>query len=81
MGCPRLNRLTRLGDPLGEFADAWAAKEAVRDTYGGLTETEALDWVTRLGEDLQAERLPETRRLGRTITPQHHQPRPNPMTR
>jgi len=66
-GHTRLRGLLRAGDPHGEVYDAWIAKECVRDIYTHHDPDTALEWVTRLGEDLQDERPPEVRSLGRTI--------------
>jgi transposase len=66
-GHQRLRGLLRAGDPHGEVYDAWIAKECVRDIYTHHDPDTALEWVTRLGEDLQDERPPEVRSLGRTI--------------
>lgn len=66
-GHARLRGLLRAGDPHGEVYDAWIAKECVRDIYTHHDPDTALEWVTRLGEDLQDERPPEVRSLGRTI--------------
>jgi len=45
----------------------------VRDIYTHHDPHTALEWVTRLGQDLQDERPPEVRSLGRTIVRWAHQ--------
>ncbi len=67
-GRTKLLGLLRAGDPRGEVTTAWHAKEAVRALYFHSDPDLALDWVTRLGHDLQdADCPPEIRRLGRTL--------------
>ena len=56
------------GDPRGEVRMAWHAKEVVRSIYDHHDADLALEFVTRLGGDLQDESCPpEVRQLGRTI--------------
>ena len=53
---------------------AWHAKEAVRALYIHTDPVLALEWVTRLGHDLQdSDCPPEIRRLGRTLIRWRHQ--------
>ncbi len=73
-GRTKLMGLLRAADPLGEVITAWHAKEAVRALYDHTDPALALDWVTRLGHDLQdADCPPEIRRLGRTLIRWHRQ--------
>lgn len=73
-GRTKLLGLLRAGDPRGEVTTAWHAKEAVRALYEHTDPELALDWVTRLGHDLQdADCPPEVRRLGRTLIRWRHQ--------
>ena len=44
--------LLRAGDPNGEVATAWHAKEAVRELYAHDDPSLALEWVDQLGSDL-----------------------------
>lgn len=67
-GRTRLLGLLDAGDPRGEVRTAWHAKEVVRSIYDHHDEGLALEFVTRLGGDLQdASCPPEVRQLGRTI--------------
>jgi transposase len=64
----RRRGLLAAGDPRGEVADAWMAKEAVREIYR-IDDTDlALEWVTELAATLN-DRVygPEVRRLGRML--------------
>lgn len=66
-GKERRTGLLRAGDPKGEVARAWEAKEAVRDIYK-VPPALAVQWVTQLATDLQDEVEPdEVRSLGRTL--------------
>jgi transposase len=67
-GRTKLLGLLEAGDPKGEVRMAWHAKEVVRQIYD-IDEPElAVDFVARLGVDLQDESCPpEVRQLGRTI--------------
>lgn len=67
-GRERLRGLLRAGDPDGEVFDAWIARQCVRDIYTIDDPAVAREWVNRLGADLQDERPPEVRSLGRTIS-------------
>ena len=68
-GRTKLLGLLEAGDPKGEVRAAWHAKEVVRSIYDHHDPVLALEFVTRLGEDLQDESCPpEVRQLGRTIT-------------
>ncbi len=67
-GKEKLVGLLRAGDPHGDVATMWEAKEAVRELYGHADPALALEWVTRLGRDLQDGDYPvEARSLGRTL--------------
>jgi len=73
-GRTKLLGLLRAGDPRGEVTTAWHAKEAVRALYLHTDPVLALEWVTRLGHDLQdGDCPPEIRRLGRTLIRWRHQ--------
>ncbi|MCA1708811.1 MAG: transposase, partial [Actinobacteria bacterium] len=73
-GRTKLLGLLRAGDPRGEVTTAWHAKEAVRTLYLHTDPGLALEWVTRLGHDLQDHDCPlEIRRLGRTLIRWRHQ--------
>ena len=68
-GRDRLVGLLEAGDPRGEVRMAWHAKEVVRSIYDHTDPDLAVEFVTRLGTDLQDESCPpEVRQLGRTIT-------------
>ena len=68
-GRSKLVGLLEAGDPRGEVRMAWHAKEVVRSIYDHTDPTLALEFVTRLGVDLQDRSCPpEIRQLGRTIT-------------
>ena len=56
------------GDPKGQVADAWTAKEAVRAIYRIADPDLAVEWVAELAATLD-DRIysPELRRLGRTL--------------
>jgi transposase len=67
-GRSRLLGLLDAGDPEGEVRTAWHAKEVVRSAYDHHDPDLALEFVTRLGHDLQDRSCPpEIRQLGRTI--------------
>src|SRR5579871_2793738 len=67
-GRSKLVGLLRAGDPHGEVATAWHAKEAVRELYGHGDAELALAYVDRLAEDMDDEAQPvEVRSLGRTL--------------
>ena len=67
-GRSRLLGLLDAGDPDGEVRTAWHAKEVVRSIYDHHDPDLALEFVTRLGHDLQDRTCPpEIHRLGRTI--------------
>lgn len=73
-GRSKLLGLLAAGDPRGEVTTCWHAKEAVRALYFHTDPDLALEWVTRLGHDLQdADCPPEIRRLGRTLIRWRHQ--------
>ena len=68
-GHEKLTGILRAGDPTGDVATLWQAKEAVRELYSHGDPDLALDWVTELGRDLQDTDYPvEARSLGRTLT-------------
>jgi hypothetical protein len=67
-GRTRLLGLLDAGDPRGEVRTAWHAKEVVRGLYDHTDPDLALEFVERLGHDLQDESCPvEVRSLGRTL--------------
>jgi transposase len=67
-GHEKLMGLLRAGDPRGDVATCWEAKEAVRELYAHADVDIALAWVTQLGHDLQDKDYPiEARSLGRTL--------------
>jgi transposase len=67
-GHEKLAGLLRAGDPHGDVATCWEAKEAVRELYAHADPDLALEWVTQLGHDLQDKDYPiEARSLGRTL--------------
>jgi transposase len=67
-GRDKLKGLLRAGDPTGQVATAWEAKEAVRELYGHQDPELALEWVDALSDDLcDKVRPPEVRSLGRTL--------------
>ena len=67
-GDQKLKGLLRAGDPRGDVAVAWEAKEAVRELYGHQDRALALEWVDALSGDLtDTMRPPEVRSLGRTL--------------
>ncbi|MGH3530228.1 MAG: ISL3 family transposase [Pseudonocardiaceae bacterium] len=73
-GHERLTGLLRAGDPHGDVATLWEAKEAVRELYAHGDAEVALEWVTQLGHDLQDKDYPiEARSLGRTLLRWKHQ--------
>jgi transposase len=64
----RRRGLLAAGDPKGQVADAWTAKEAVRELYRIGDPDLALDWVIELADTLDDKTYgPEIRRLGRTL--------------
>ncbi len=67
-GRNKLLGLLAAGDPRGEVRAAWHAKEVVRSIYDHHNADLALEFVDRLGHDLQDEACPiEVRSLGRTL--------------
>ncbi|MTV25153.1 ISL3 family transposase [Nitriliruptoraceae bacterium ZYF776] len=66
--CERRRGLLAAGDPRGHVADAWQAKEAVREIYRIGDPEMAEAWVDELAATLD-DRVysPELRRLGRTL--------------
>ena len=67
-GRTKLVGLLRAGDPHGEVATAWHAKEAVRELYAHHDEALALEWLDRLSEDMKDKDQPlEVQALGRTL--------------
>ncbi len=70
----KLRGLLAAGDPGGDVATAWRAKEAVRDIYTHTNATLAMAWTEHLAEELKAAHQPiEVRSLGRTLTKWKHQ--------
>ena len=73
-GRTKLLGLLDAGDPRGEVRTAWHAKEVVRQLYGHHDPDLALEFVARLGHDLQDQDCPpEVRQLGRTLHRWRHQ--------
>jgi len=73
-GREKLRGLLRAGDPHGDVATLWEAKEAVRELYAHGDPGLALDWVVQLGTDLQDADYPiEARSLGRTLIRWRHE--------
>ncbi len=69
----KLLGLLAAGDPDGDVATAWRAKEAVRDIYTHTNATLAMAWTERLAQELKAAHQPiEIRSLGRTLTKWKH---------
>lgn len=67
-GRTRLLGLLAAGDPRGEVRAAWHAKEVLRQLYEHTDPDLAVEWVDRLGQDLQDESCPpEINQLGRTL--------------
>ena len=67
-GREKLLGLLEAGDPKGEVRMAWHAKEVVRQTYHIDDPSLAVEFVERLGVDLQDDSCPpELNQLGRTI--------------
>ena len=68
-GSEKLTGLLRAGDPRGEVAYAWHAKEAVRFFYDIGNPDLAEKYLAELAADLQDDEFPaEVRSLGRTLT-------------
>ena len=73
-GRNRLLGLLEAGDPDHEVRDTWHAKEIVRSIYDHHDPDLALEFVTRLGHDLQDRAYPiEVNSLGRTLIRWRHQ--------
>jgi transposase len=73
-GRDKLLGLLNAGDPYGEVRTAWHAKEVVRSIYDHANADLALEFVDRLGHDLQDDSCPvEVRQLGRTLLKWKHQ--------
>jgi len=67
-GKDKLLGLLAAGDPRGDVATAWTAKEAVRELYAHIDPALALEWVDALSDDMDNEEQPiEVRSLGRTL--------------
>jgi transposase len=67
-GRTKLLGLLDAGDPRGEVRTAWHAKEVVRSIYDHHDPDLAIEFVDRLGRDLQHKSCPvEVRSLGRTL--------------
>ena len=68
MADERLAGLLTAGDPRGEVRMAWHAKQVVRSIYDHDNAAVALEFVDRLGLDLQdGSQPPEMHQLGRTL--------------
>ena len=73
-GKTKLLGLLEAGDPKGEVRTAWHAKEMVRQIYSHTNAAVAVEYVERLGHDLQDESCPpEINQLGRTLRTWRHQ--------
>jgi transposase len=73
-GRTRLLGLLDAGDPDGDVRTTWQAKEVVRSIYDHHDPDVALEFVTRLGHDLQDRSYPaEVNSLGRTLIRWRHQ--------
>ncbi|HEY5121760.1 MAG TPA: ISL3 family transposase [Acidimicrobiales bacterium] len=73
-GRGKLMGLLNAGDPKGEVFATWQAKELVRGLYDHHDPDLALEFVRRLGNDLQDPDLPEeAHSLGRTLLRWKHQ--------
>ena len=73
-GRTKLLGLLSAGDPRGEVKAMWHAKQVVRSIYEHRDPDLALEFVTRLGRDLQDEDHPiEAHQLGRTLLRWRHQ--------
>jgi transposase len=73
-GRDKLMGLLNAGDPYGEVRMAWHAKEVVRSIYDHTNADLTLEFVERLGHDLQDRSCPiEVRQLGRTLLKWKHQ--------
>ena len=73
-GHAKVQGLLRAGDPRGEVAYAWHAKEAVRFFYDIPNPVHAETYLAELAADLQDEAFPiEVNRLGRTLARWHRQ--------
>ena len=67
-GRSKLLNLLEAGDPKGDVATAWHAKEAVRELYSHQDQELAITWLDELAADLSDKiRPPEVRSLGRTL--------------
>ena len=67
-GQEKLVGLLKAGDPNGEVATAWQAKEAIRALYLHTDAEFALQWVETLGSELkESSKPPEVKSLGRTL--------------
>ena len=73
-GREKLMGLLNAGDPQAQVFATWQAKELVRGLYDHHDPALALEFVQRLGNDLQDPELPEeARSLGRTLLRWKHQ--------
>lgn len=73
-GRTKLLGLLDAGDPDGDVRTTWHAKETIRSIYEQTDADVALEFVTRLGVDLQDPDYPEeVNSLGRTLTRWRHQ--------
>jgi transposase len=73
-GQEKLAGLLRAGDPKGDMATVWEAKEAVRVLCAHARMLTSPSWVTQLDRDLHDANYPiEARSLGRTLIRWRHQ--------
>ncbi len=67
-GTTKLQGLLKAGDPRGEVAETWTAKEAIRELYAHADEETAGAWIDELIRDMADPIWPvEVRSLGRTL--------------
>jgi transposase len=67
-GHEKMRGLLLAGDPRGEVADCYTAKEAVRELYSFVDHELALTWIDELIRDMKNSTWPlEVRSLGRTL--------------
>ena len=67
-GKSKLTGLLKAGDPTGELATCWHAKEVVRQIYDHTNYDIAVEWVNEIIRDFaDRDNPPEVQQLGRTI--------------
>lgn len=67
-GTAKMTGLLEAGDPRGEVADCYTAKEAVRELYSFVDHELAGTWIDELIRDMKSPTWPvEVRSLGRTL--------------